>query len=150
MFRRAFSSSASCTLGVRRMIRGDGAGEFVTITYDRDDAHRQMTIRLSGAFDLVSALAMVASLAADDAWSYKILYDTQALMTAPTMIELQSLVDRVQVMAATKPRGPLAIVSPDPGVYTMAQVYATRLDGRVNISVFRTLDEGQLWLEGEG
>jgi hypothetical protein len=119
----------------------------VTVTYDRDDRQRRITIQLAGAFELSAALAFVDRLAADEAWSYGLLYDTSKLATAPTMSELQAIVDRVQAMAAQRPRGPVAVVSPDASIYAMVQVYASRLAGTVNIAVFRTLDEGREWLD---
>jgi hypothetical protein len=119
----------------------------VTVTYDRDDAQRRIIIKLAGAFELPATLALVDRLAADGAWSYGLLYDARTLTSAPTMSELQTIVDRVQVMTARRPRGPVAVVTPDPSVSELAQMYASRLAGTVNIAVFRTLDEGRAWLD---
>ena len=119
----------------------------MTVTYDRDDDKRRLIIRLAGPFELSAALTLVAHIAADTAWSYRILYDTHELTGAPTMIELQAIIDRVQILAARKPRGPIAIVSPDPTVYGMAQMYSSRLDGKVDVTAFRTLDEARAWLD---
>jgi hypothetical protein len=92
---------------------------------------------------------MVAHLAADDSWSYGILYDTYELTGMPTLTELQMVVDRVQIMAAARPRGPVAVVTADVMVYEIAQVYAGRLGGKVNVAVFRTLDEARVWLDDQ-
>jgi hypothetical protein len=119
----------------------------VTVTYDRDTAQRRIIITLAGAFELAAMLALVDRLAADGAWSYGLLYDARALTSAPTTSELQTIVDRVQVMAARRPRGPVAVVTPDASVSELAQLYASRLAGTVNIAVFRTLDEGRAWLD---
>ena len=119
----------------------------MTVTYDRDDDKRRIIIRISGPFDLAAALDMVAHLALDG-WSYSILYDTDHLTSTPTMNELQTIVDRVQIMTAQRPRGPVAIVSSNETVYQMAQVYATRLGGKVNIAVFQSIDDARKWLDG--
>ena len=121
----------------------------MTVTYDRDDVKRRVIVTLAGPFDLAATLAIVAYLAADDSWSYGILYDTHDLTGTPTMTELQMIVDRVQSMSAQRPRGPVAVVTSDPTVYDMAQVYATRLEGKVSVAVFRSLDEAGQWLDGQ-
>jgi len=119
----------------------------VRVTYDRDDNLRRMVITVTGAFDQAAALEMVAHLAADDAWSYALLYDTRELTGAPTMNELQMIIDRVQIMAARHPRGPVAVVAPDAAVNEIGQMYARRQGGKVNVAVFRTLEEGRQWLD---
>ena len=119
----------------------------MTVTYDRDDRRRRIIVQLAGAFELPAALAFVDRLAVEEAWSYGRLYDTSKLATAPTMSELQAIVDRVQAIAAERPRGPVAIVSPDARIFAMVQTSASRLAGTVDIAVFRTLDEGRQWLD---
>ena len=47
------------------------------VSYDRDDDRRRMIVTVTGPYDLDSALNMVDHIAADDAWSYGILYDTR-------------------------------------------------------------------------
>ena len=115
--------------------------------YHRDDRQRRIIIQLDGAFELAAVLALVDRLAADEAWAYGLLYDTRALTGAPTMTEMQTVIDRVQVMTAGRPRGPVAVVAPDVTVHEIAQVYANRLASTMNIAVFRTLDEGRQWLD---
>lgn len=120
------------------------------VSYNRDDARRRLIVTVTGPYDLDSALTMVDHIAADDAWSYGILYDTRELTGAPTMTELQMIIDRVQIMAGRQPRGPVAVVAPAAAVHEIGQMYARRQDGKINIAVFRTLEEGRQWLDGLG
>ena len=120
----------------------------MTVTYDRDDDRRRIVVKVAGPFDLAAALAIVAHLAADAGWAYGILYDTHDLTDLPSMTELQTIVDRVQIVTAQRPRGPVAVVTSDRAAYEMAEVYASRLEGKVNVAVFRTPDDARQWLDG--
>jgi hypothetical protein len=121
----------------------------VTVTYDRDDDKRRIVIKIAGPFDLSATLAIVAHLAADASrWSYGILYDAHDLTGLPSMIDLQMVVDRVQIVIAQRPRGPVAVVTSEAAIYELARVYAHRLIGKVNVRVFRTLGDAHEWLDG--
>ena len=70
------------TVPARSAWENDGERCAVTVTYDRDDAQRRIIIKLAGAFELPATLALVDRLAADGAWSYGLLYDACALVSA--------------------------------------------------------------------
>ena len=104
-----------------------------------------------GAVTLTEALAIIDRQAAEDAWSYDVLYDTRASADAPAPADVHQLLLRVgQLTAKHGPRGRVAFVVCDPGLSKMGRRYASLGDlTALDVRLFATVAEAERWLDQE-
>jgi hypothetical protein len=116
--------------------------------YDRDDTHRRLVVTYRGAFVVAEFLEALARIRADEAWSYAVLYDLRAMTGRPTLDDLKQIVDARDTLRRRigLRRGAIALLVEDMEMYATACAYAALAGSVIPIEVFRSIDEGNLWL----
>src|SRR5688572_23153615 len=96
------------------------------VQYERDDDRRRVVITFPRAYQAADAVAAIERHHAEGAWSYGVLYDLRALQGHPRIEDLKAHMQQdAQVPPGEDgPRGPIAIVAPDPIIYASACTYA--------------------------
>jgi len=119
----------------------------VPIAYQRDDERRLITVTVTEPYSFDDILGVIDRQAAEDTWSYAMLYDLRALTRASTESELQQLADRVKIVGSGRTRGPVGIaVGANPDTFRAGLMY-TRLAGKlVNVEVMLTAAQLEGWL----
>jgi len=118
------------------------------IRYERDDAHRRVTITIQGPFEPADILAVIERWRGEDVGAYGMLYDLRDMTGEPTIPDLRQFMS--EAAQTTRPRGPIAILATDPEIYRRACTYATLGRGTLTVEVFRNLDEAEQWLTVQG
>jgi hypothetical protein len=118
----------------------------VPIRYERDDARRRAVIAITGPFNESEVRACLEQLRAEGAWSYGLLYDLRHMtgeLTRETLAEFAAL---IKPRHGEPPRGPVAVVSMNPVMYSLACLYAAMVSAHTTVSIFRDRDEADAWL----
>jgi hypothetical protein len=121
--------------------------------YQRDDLRRRVVITYPGRFAPADALAAIERHHAEGVWGYGVLYDLRQLRgLLPAIADLKAHMERdaQRPIESSEPRGPVAIVTPDPIVYDIACTYAAI--GRatmMTIQVFRDRTDAETWLTAQ-
>jgi hypothetical protein len=115
--------------------------------YNRDDDKRLITVTMTEPFSMADFIGVVERQAAEDTWSYALLYDLRSLETIKEASPvLQTFVDRLQVLGAGRTRGPIGCVvrsSPDS---FRASLVETRTEARLNFEILVTDLHVDEWL----
>src|SRR5260221_9711513 len=117
------------------------------IQYDRDDANRRAVIAITGPFDSAEVFEVLARHRAEGGWTYGLLYDLRRTVGMPTKDTLKEFVRTLGRRPGESPRGPVAILTPDPATYAMACSYAAMARANAVVEVFRDKDEADTWLK---
>jgi hypothetical protein len=114
------------------------------IRYERDEARRRVTIAIQGPFHPADFLSVIERWRGEDVGDYGMLYDLRGMTGEPTLADLRQFMS--EASKTTQPRGPLAILATDPGIYRRACTYATLSRGTLTVEVFRYLERAEEWL----
>jgi hypothetical protein len=116
--------------------------------YDRDDGKRLITATVTEPISLQDLIDAVERQAAEDTWSYALLYDLRgAAMPLSDDMKLQQLADRVQVLGAGRTRGPVAAAVPlRPDMVRSGLLTTQRTAGRLSFEVLLTSQQVKDWL----
>jgi hypothetical protein len=121
----------------------------VPIQYQRDDVRRRIVISFPGTFEPSDALAAIEQHHAEGVWTYGVLYDLRLLNgSLPNVAHLRTHMemDVQRPGGESRPRGPVAILTADPTVYSLACTYAALGRSTMAIEVFRDWAEADAWL----
>jgi hypothetical protein len=121
--------------------------EDVPTAYQRDDQRWLITVTVTEPYSIDDILGVIDRQAAEDTWSYAMLYDLRAVRRASTEADLQRLADRVKIVGGGRKRGPVGIaVGADPETFRAGLMY-TRMAGKlVNVEVVLTATQLDGWL----
>ena len=119
----------------------------MSVTYERDDAARQVSVTVHGPFQTSDMLAVIERQRAEGTWSYGVLFDLRLMTGRPSLVDLREIMGQA---ASHRPseglRGPVAILVTEPVLYGIACTYAAMGQSRLTINVFRDRDEANQWL----
>jgi hypothetical protein len=82
------------------------------IEYQRDDRRHLITVTVTEPFSFDELVDQTDRQWTEHTWEYAILYDVRATVHDAPADELQQLTDRVRVIGAGHPRGPMGMVIP--------------------------------------
>jgi len=121
----------------------------MAITYDRDDRRRRILVMITVAATIDDLLALIDRQADEQTWAYSMLYDFRASTFAPTMQEIDRLLDRVQRASRRHgARGPVALVTADLISFGVGRMYSTRSElAGLRVRVFENMTDAERWLE---
>jgi hypothetical protein len=121
------------------------------IRYERDDARRRVVITFPGPYQASDGLDAINRHHAGGAWTYGVLYDLRSLSGQPNIADLKSLmeIDIHPPAGESRQRGPVAVVAPNPIIYSMACTYAAMGRATMLIEVFRDWQEADQWLTAQ-
>jgi hypothetical protein len=117
----------------------------------RDDAHRRITVRLTGVIGFADAAQFIDQQLAGGAWSYAVLYDATASTGIMAAGDVAPLAEHVELLnRPTSGRGPIAVVTKNPDVYAWATAYQTHMEtSGVAMAVFAEMDAAERWLDAQ-
>jgi ribosomal protein L37AE/L43A len=116
------------------------------IRYERDDASRRVVITITGPFNESEVRACVEQHRADGAWTYGVLYDLRRMTSEPTRETLAEFAALTKPRPGETPRGPVAVITMNPRMYSLACLYAAMVGAHSTVSIFRDRDEADAWL----
>jgi hypothetical protein len=118
------------------------------IQYQRDDAKHRIVISFPGTYQTADGLAAIEQHHSEGAWAYGVLYDLRSLKGHPNVTDLKAYMERDAQPPAGEngPRGPVAILTFDPDVYSIACTYKALGRSSMTIEVFRDWTEADHWL----
>jgi hypothetical protein len=116
--------------------------------YVRDDVKRRIGIALTEAVTVDELIETVERQLVDGAWAYGVLVDGRAMRDLPKPKDIQAFVACVRELVAVHgPRGPMAFVSSESGVFSTAEMYLF-LGGKTDaLEVFGDIADAQRWLD---
>jgi hypothetical protein len=119
------------------------------IAYERDDERRLTTVTMIEPYSIDDVLDVIDRQAAEDTWSYSMLYDLRAVTQPSTEAELQQVANRVAVVGGGRERGPvgLAIIA-RPAIFRVGLVYTelARKQELGSVEVLVTAKQLEEWL----
>ncbi len=118
------------------------------IHYERDDRKRLILAISEGEVTIDDTRAVVNRQVADGAWTYRMLFDTRASPSLPTLEELHQMVRHVGVLTTRYgPRGPVALVVVDPTLFEIGGQYARLADlTALRVGLFASPRDAEEWL----
>jgi hypothetical protein len=120
----------------------------VSIQYERDDRIKRAVITITGSFDALEAFDCLERHRAGGAWTYGLLYDLRHTTGEPTIETLRAFASTIESRPGEPRRGPVAVLTANPVMYSRACTYAALAKGHATIDVFRDHDEAIAWLNG--
>ena len=119
------------------------------IQYRRDDEKRRVFIHSDGVPVLEEVLGTMDRQAADGAWSYTVQYDARGSTRGPTPEELHQILLHIGKLTVKHgPRGPVALIIADPGVFKAAKRYASLGElTALRAELFATTEAAEVWLD---
>ena len=123
----------------------------MAVTYQKDDARRRIVVTIVGTATSVDIVEIINRQLSEGAWQYAILYDSRLDTSQTPTAEVRAIIDYVaRCISQHGPRGPVAIVTPNPVNYGMSRMYST-LGEPVNLTVevFREMEEAEEWLAAQ-
>jgi hypothetical protein len=114
----------------------------------RREADRLIVITVQGAFDAAVTKDLLGRHEADIALAYGVLWDLRQMTGRPTTDELWSFSREYahDPHGRRPPRGPVAVVTDNDDTYRAACLYVVMAQARLQIDVFRQMDEAEQWL----
>jgi len=102
-----------------------------------------------GHTSLEEAVEIMDRQAADGAWAYAVQYDLRGATRVPTPAEVHQMVMHIgRLTAKHGPRGPVALIVGDPGVFKAAKRYASLGElTALHAELFATTEAAEQWLE---
>ena len=123
----------------------EGSGNPVAMSYHRDDGRRRVTVITTGTVTSEEILAMVDRQAAEGTWAYAMLYDACRVTSVATASEVRAMAHHVQMLERLHGlRGPVAVLTYQDAIYSMARMYSTVSHQRV--AIFRDPSDAERWL----
>jgi hypothetical protein len=121
----------------------------VPIHYQRDDEKKRVLVRAEGNTSLDEALAIMDRQAADGAWAYAVQYDLRGATRVPTPEDVHQMVMHIgRLTAKHGPRGSVALIVGDPGLFKAAKRYASLGElTALNAELFPTTEAAESWLD---
>jgi hypothetical protein len=117
----------------------------MSLSYERDNARRRITVVTTGVVTGSEIVAMVDRQASESTWSYAMLYDACRVTSVATADEVRALAHHVEALErALGPRGPVAVLTNEDSIYGMTRMYSTTSQQRVE--VFRDAADAERWL----
>ena len=118
------------------------------IHYERDDKKRRILTISEGEVTLDDTLAVIERQVADGAWTYRMLFDTRASPSLPTLDELHEVIRRIGILTTKYgPRGPVALVMVDPALFAIGGRYARLANlTSLRVGLFASPQEAEAWL----
>ena len=122
------------------------------IHYERDDKKRRILAISEGEVTVHDTLAVIDRQVADGAWTYRMLFDTRASPSLPTLEELHLVVRHVGALTTRYgPRGPVALVVVDPALFEIGGRYARLADlTALRVGLFGNPRDAEEWLTAMG
>jgi hypothetical protein len=117
------------------------------IRYERDDSRRRAVITITGLFNESEVRACVEQHRAEGAWTYGVLYDLRHMTSEPTGETLAEFAALTKPRPGEPPRGPVAVVSMNPRMYSLACLYAAMVKAHTSVAIFRERDDAETWLK---
>jgi hypothetical protein len=120
------------------------------VQYARDDAKRRITLTVSDPLTLEERIGAVEHQLADGAWRYALIIDARRSLASatPQLTEMQAAASRLaELVAAHGPRGPVALVSRQPGVIGASAMHNSLGVKTPGVQVFWDLDDAQTFLD---
>lgn len=114
--------------------------------YERDDDRRRITVRPIGSLTADTTSRIAERHRDENGCGYAIVFDLTLLTAAPHRDEVQRIADYVQRHADHRPRGPVAIVTPDTTLFDLACMYAAFAGPEMPLRVFRDAAGAEQWL----
>jgi hypothetical protein len=119
----------------------------MSITYERDDLRRRITLTLDGPFDVDAIVATFDRQASERTWRYGRLYDARGVRDTPTTEQIRALLGHVRERIRVHgPRGPVAVVTEHSALYGMARMYMSLGENDGTVEVFRNVADADSWL----
>ena len=121
------------------------------LNYACDRSKRRITVVSVGAVTREETIAVIDRQAAEGAWSFGVLYDTQQGTSVPTGEDIHRMVLHVgRLTTKHGPRGPVALVVRDPQLFVMGSKYSSLGDlTALNVKVCTSIEEADHWLDSE-
>jgi hypothetical protein len=116
----------------------------------RDDARRRITVTVTQSVNLSDSVKFLQQLQREDTWTYSVLYDARGLPAVDvTSVDLQAVAAHVTSAAHdASPRGPVAVVTEDPGLLAASAQYANLVRGAgILVAAFPTIAAADEWLD---
>lgn len=120
----------------------------MSISYDRRDQPSMVLLTVDGPFEADEIAGMLNRLDDEGVLSHGVLWDLRRMTGHPTTDDLWSF-SRAYAHHRPKsaqPRGPIAVVTDDEDMYQRACLYVVMAKPRLEIDVFRSIDEAEQWL----
>jgi hypothetical protein len=124
------------------------SAQSMSLTYERDDVRRRITVITAGVVTGREILAMVDRQAAEGTWSYAMLYDASTVDSVASADEVRVLERHVAMLSrAYGPRGAVAVLTREPAIFGMVRMYATLGESSHQcVDVFRNPPDAERWL----
>jgi hypothetical protein len=121
------------------------------IRYRPNHARRRVIITIDGLVQVGDIAPILERQRADGAATYGTLCDLRQMTGVPTLAELRQILSQAAVRTQLdQPRGAVAVVMQDTGLYRMGRMYLTLLGfGGRTVQVFCDVDEAERWLTAE-
>jgi hypothetical protein len=119
------------------------------VQYARDDVKRRITLTVSDPLTLEERIAAVEHQLADGAWRYGLIIDARGIASfTPQLTDMQAAASRLaELVAVHGPRGPVALVSRQPGVIGASAMHNSLGVKTPGVQVFWDLDDAQTFLD---
>jgi hypothetical protein len=115
------------------------------ITYDRDDARKLITVRVTEPYTIDDVLGVIDRQAAEDTWAYAVLFDLHAPMAIAA--DSQQIADHVKATGRGRERGPVGIaMSSDPEQFRRGLKYSQLSRTVTTVEVLLTPAQLEEWL----
>jgi hypothetical protein len=113
--------------------------------YERDDERRLITVTVTAPYSVEDLLGVIDRQAAEDTWSYAVLFYLHASMSIPA--DSQRVADYVQAVGAGRQRGPVGIaMSRDPDQFRRGLKYSELSRRIATVEVLLTPGQIEDWL----
>lgn len=120
------------------------------LEYQRDDARQRILVVATDPITPDEIVAMIDRQAAEDTWSYAMIYDFRGANWFPTTDDLSRFVARARNLSASHgPRGRVALLVARDVAYGMGRMYSVLAESAgIDANVFRSHEEAEAWLGG--
>jgi hypothetical protein len=114
------------------------------IAYERDDLRRLITVTVTEPYAIDEILGVIDRQAAEDTWSYAMLYDLRAGAHMATEADLQQLGVRAKVVGGGRERGPVGLAIGTQSRWGL--LYTELIRKLVTVEVLLTAAQLDAWL----
>jgi hypothetical protein len=117
------------------------------IGYERDDRRRLIRVSVTEPHSIDDLLGVIDQQAADEAWTYAMLYDCRSLTKGSSEDDLQRIAGRVKDLSAARPRGPVGLaIRPHPALFQAGLLYVRLTRELMTVEVLLTSKQIDDWL----
>ena len=121
------------------------------IQYERDDARQMAVLTFDGEMPSVQDIRQVFHRhRVEGVWHYGTLYDLRRMTGRPSFNYLRDMIaNAASFVPGGKTRGPVALLTADPGLYRIAAAFVEFERAKPKIQVFREIGPAKVWLTEE-